>query len=105
SPPADINGFADAAATGTLTPDQMPVLQWILASLKDQYPDLNLDDYRRGIVADEWDVLSACRGPAAGDRAKIAGTSTADDLRRSGPAAVDPLRGYLDKASLPQGPT
>jgi pimeloyl-ACP methyl ester carboxylesterase len=105
SPPANINGFADAAAAGTLTPDQMPVLQWILASLKDQYPDLNLDDYRRGIVADKWDVLSACRGPAAGERAKVVGQLTADDLRPSSPAAVDTLRGYLDKSSLPQGPT
>lgn len=105
SPPADIDGFADAAAAGTLTPDQMPVLQWLLASLKDQYPDLNLDDYRRGIVADKWDVLSACRGPAAGERAKIAGQITADDLRPSSPAAADTLRGYLDKSSLPQGPT
>jgi pimeloyl-ACP methyl ester carboxylesterase len=105
SPPADINGFADAAAAGTLTPDQMPVLQWILASLKDQYPDLNLDDYRRGIVADKWDVLSACRGPAAGERAKIAGQMTADDLRPSSPAAVETLRGYLEKSTLPQGPT
>jgi pimeloyl-ACP methyl ester carboxylesterase len=105
SPPADIDGFADAAAAGTLTPEQMPVLQWLLASLKNQYPDLNLDDYRRGIVADKWDVLSACRGPAAGERAKIAGQITADDLRPSSPAAVDTLRGYLGKSSLPQGPT
>lgn len=105
SPPADIDGFADAAADGTLTPDQMPVLQWLLVSLKDQYPDLNLDDYRRGIVADKWDVLSACRGPAAGERATIAGQITADDLRPSNPAAVDTLRGYLEKSSLPQGPT
>jgi len=104
SPPADIDGFADAAAAGTLTPDQMPVLQWLLVSLKDQYPDLNLDDYRRGIVADKWDVLSACRGPAAGERATIAGQITADDLRPSSPAAVDTLRGYLEKSSLPQGP-
>jgi hypothetical protein len=105
SPPADITGFADAAAAGTLTPAQMPVLQWILASLKDMYPDFNLDDYRRGVVADKWDVLSACRGPAAEERAKIAGQLSADDLRPSSPAAVETLRAYLEKSSLPQGPT
>jgi hypothetical protein len=105
SPPADITGFADAAAAGTLTGAQMPVLQWILASLKDQYPDLNLDDYRRGIVADKWDVLSACSGPAAEERAKIVGQLTADEFQPSSPAAVDTLRNYLEKASLPQGPT
>lgn len=105
SPPADIDGFADAAAAGTLTPDQMPVLQWLLASLKNEYPDLNLDDYRRGLVADKWDVLSACRGPAAAERAKIVGQITGDDLRPSSQGAVDTLRGYLEKSSLPQGPT
>jgi alpha-beta hydrolase superfamily lysophospholipase len=105
SPPANIDGFADAAAAGTLTPAQMPVLQWILASFKNMYPDFNLDDYRRGIVADKWDVLSACRGPAAEERAKIAGQLTPDDLRPSSPAAVDTLRAYLEKSSLPQGPT
>jgi pimeloyl-ACP methyl ester carboxylesterase len=105
SPPADITGFADAAAAGTLTPEQAPALPLILSWLKKAYPDFNLDDYRRGIVQDKWDVLLACQGPKAAERDKITDQITADDLRPSSPAAVDTLRGYLQKMSLPQGPT
>jgi acetyl esterase/lipase len=105
SPAADITGLADAAAAGTLTPEQAPALPLILSWLKKAYPDLNLDDYRRGIVQDKWDTLMACQGPKAAEREKITPQITADDLRPSSPAAVDTLRGYLQKMSLPQGPT
>jgi len=105
SPSADITGFADAAAAGQLTPEQAPALPLILSWLKKAYPDLNLDDYRRGIVADKWDTLLACSGPKAAERDKITDQITPDDLRPSSPAAVDTLRGYLQKMSLPQGPT
>lgn len=104
SPPADITGFADAAAAGTLTPEQAPALPLILSWLKKAYPDLNLDDYRRGIVQDKWDVLLACQGPKAAERDKITDQITPDDLRPSTPEAVETLRSYLQKMSLPQGP-
>jgi pimeloyl-ACP methyl ester carboxylesterase len=104
SPPADVTGLADAAAAGQLTPEQAPALPLILSWLKKQYPDLNLDDYRRGIVQDKWDTLLACQGPKAAEREKITPQITADDLRPSTPQAVDTLRGYLQKMSLPQGP-
>lgn len=105
SPPSDITGFADAAAAGQLTTEQAPALPLILSWLKKAYPDLNLDDYRRGIVQDKWDVLLACQGPKAAERDKITDQITPDDLRPSTPQAVDTLRGYLQKMSLPQGPT
>jgi len=66
---------------------------------------LNLDDYRRGIVQDKWETLLACQGPKAAERDKITDQITADDLRPSTPQAVDTLRDYLQKMSLPQGPT
>jgi Secretory lipase len=104
SPPADIIGFADAAAAGDLTKDQLPYLQWILVALDNEYNDFNLDDYRHGLVQDKWDVLSACSGTAADERAKLLDQITPDDLRPSTPQAVDTLRGYLRKMNLPQGP-
>jgi pimeloyl-ACP methyl ester carboxylesterase len=104
SPPVDITGFADAAASGTLTKQQEPVLPLILAALKNEYPDFNLADYRRGIVADQWAKLLACDGSAITDRAKVTDQITADDLRPSSPEAVETLRGDLKKMSLPQGP-
>jgi acetyl esterase/lipase len=104
SPPADIVGFADAAAAGVLTKEQQPALQSILAALKNEYPDFNLDDYRRGVVADKWDVLAACEGPKVDERASVVEQITPDDLRPSSPAAVEVLRAYLQKMTLPQGP-
>src|SRR6185436_7171844 len=53
---------------------------------------------------EKWDVLSACAGPAAEERLKVADQITADDLRPSGPEALDILRGFLQKTTLPQGP-
>ena len=105
SPAADITGLADAAAAGQLTNEQAPALPLILSWLKKAHPELNLDDYRRGIVQDKWDTLLACQGPKAAERDKITDQITADDLRPSTPEAVDTLRDYLQKMSLPQGPT
>jgi pimeloyl-ACP methyl ester carboxylesterase len=104
SPPADIVGFADAAAAGELTKEQQPALQSILAALKNEYPDFNLDDYRRGVVADKWDVLGACEGPKVDERASVVEQITPDDLRPGSPEAVEVLRAYLQKMTLPQGP-
>ena len=106
SPFTDINGLADAAAADALTKDQQLVLQRFLAALDSEYGDkFNLDDYRRGVVKDQWDVLSACQGPASQERARVVEEIAPDELRPSSPAATDTLRGYLQKTSLPQGPT
>jgi pimeloyl-ACP methyl ester carboxylesterase len=105
SPAADIEGLADAAMSGTLTTAQMLALQAYLASLKSEYPDFALDDYRRGTVRDRWDAFSACQGPAAENRTELAAHLGADDLRPASPAAAQTLRGYLQKTNLPQGPT
>ncbi len=104
-PPLDLTPLADAAAAGQLTTEQKAALQLILASLKNGYPDFNLDDYRRGIVADKWDLLSQCDAAGADARSKVLDQVTDDDLRPSSPQAVTLLRGYLQKMSLPQGPT
>lgn len=114
SPAADITGFADAAAMGQLTKEQAPALPLILESLKKetssvfeptrQYPDFNLDDYRRGLVKDKWNVLTACQGPLVAERSKVTGEIIPDDLRPATPEAVETLRSYLQKMSLPKGP-
>jgi len=105
SPIADVDGLADAAAAGALTRDQQLMLQAYLASLAAEYSDFDVDQYRRGIVQEKWDVLSACEGSAREQRVKVADQITADELRPSGPEAVEILRGFLQKTTLPQGPT
>lgn len=105
SPTADLNGLADAAAAGELTQPQRLALQAYLGALKNEYgDDFDLDDFRRGLVRQQWDVLSSCQGRHHAERAEAAARITADDLRPRTPAAVATLRGYLAKATLPQGP-
>jgi pimeloyl-ACP methyl ester carboxylesterase len=102
APAADVTGLADAAAAGTLTLEQASALQWVLYALKEEHPDLNLDDYRRGIVAEKWDVLSACSGPLVAQRKDVTAKVGPDDLRPTTQEAVVRLRDYLSKMSLPK---
>lgn len=105
SPVADVEGLTDAAMDGTLTDEQKLALQGYLATLKNEYPDFALDDYRRGMARDQWNALAACQGTAAAQRTELADHLGPDDLRPDSPAAAQTLRGYLQKTNLPQGPT
>jgi pimeloyl-ACP methyl ester carboxylesterase len=102
APPLDLTFIADTAASGGLTKEQKPLYQEILAALKNEYPDFNLDDYRHGIVKQRWDSLMHCDVIHAGEREQVFDQITADDLRPSSPAATDALRSHLEKMSLPQ---
>ena len=103
SPTADFDGLADAAMAGTLNPDQKLIYVAFLAALKSQNEiEFDLDDYRRGVAQQNWDALLSC--DSAG-RSALAEQIPPDDLRPAGPKALATLRGYLQKARLPQGPT
>jgi pimeloyl-ACP methyl ester carboxylesterase len=102
SPAANVMGLADSAAAGDLTPEQASALQWVLVALKEEHPDLNLDDYRRGIVEEKWDVLSACSGPLVAQRTDVTKEVTPDDLRPSTEEATNQLREYLGRMGLPK---
>jgi alpha-beta hydrolase superfamily lysophospholipase len=105
TPMANMDGLADDAEAGSLTNDQRVVLATYLSALKREYgADFNLDDYRRGLDANAWNALSACRGPASTQRAALADQITADDLRPASTDATAALRSYLQKTSLPQAP-
>ena len=105
SPPTDLTGFAELAAAGTLTKDQQAALQLILASLATEHPDLRLDDYRRGVVAQKWDVLSSCEDSTATQRTEALEQIGPDDLRPGGPEQTAALADYLQQRSLPKAPT
>jgi pimeloyl-ACP methyl ester carboxylesterase len=104
SAPLEFNGLADAAAAGALTPEQRPLLLAILASLKNQSPAFNLDDYRRGVAAEKWDLVLSCEESDNPEREQAVAQITADDLRPSTPEAVESLRGLLFKMTLPRVP-
>ncbi|MDT5242832.1 MAG: hypothetical protein QOD36_208 [Mycobacterium sp.] len=103
APFTDVEDLADAAAAGTLTKDQELLLIQYLAALEQEYPGFDLDAFRRGIVQQQWDVLLACQRPAVRERQAVVDQITPDDLRPATPDAVETLRGYLRKTSLPQG--
>jgi hypothetical protein len=103
SPAADVTGLVSKAQNGTLTEDQAPVLQWALVGLARLHADLNLDDFRRGVAAQDWDALSACSGPLLDERTRAARELGPNDLAPSTPEAAAQLTGYLQKWALPQG--
>lgn len=105
SPISDLSGLADAAANGTLGPEQRHAYIHYLAALATEYGgQFHLDDYRRGAVKQNWDLLLGCRPSDDGARAAVYAQSGPDDLRPASPAALETLHKFLDKTTLPQGP-
>jgi len=104
SPPLAIDGFADGAAEGTLTPDQRLAFLQILAALAEESADFRLDDYRRGLAAEKWNVLLACKGPDAAERDQLGDRLTSEDVAPASPEAADALRRRLLDDSLPRQP-
>ncbi|HEV7419370.1 MAG TPA: lipase family protein [Mycobacterium sp.] len=104
SAPLAIDGFADAAVDGTLTPEQRPAMLQILTSLAEESPDFKLDDYLRGVARDKRDVLLACRGPEVAERDDLANNLSNDDFRPADQQAADFLRTRLQEMSLPHPP-
>ncbi|TLH58372.1 alpha/beta hydrolase [Mycolicibacterium aubagnense] len=105
SPATDLTGLASGAAAGSLSKEQDAILQLILAALAAENPSLNLQDYRRGAVAEHWDVLASCHTEDAAARAAAIEKITPDDLRPASPQAEATLQGLLAKRSLPKEPT
>jgi acetyl esterase/lipase len=106
SPAADLTGLADVASAGGLSAQQKLTLVSFLAALKGTYgDDIDLDDYRRGAVKQNWDELLACDEYSSDERLQLANQISADDLRPGSAEAVRTLRGFLRKIALPQGPT
>lgn len=105
SPATDLTGLASGAAAGSLSKEQDAILQLILASLAAENPSLNLQDYRRGGVAEHWEVLASCHTEDAAARAAAIEKITPDDLRPASPQAEATLQGLLAKRSLPKEPT
>ena len=105
SPATDLTGLAAAAAAGSLSKQQGGLLQLMLAALATENPSLNLQDYRRGTVAEHWEVLSSCRSEDAAARAAAVDQITPEELRPASPEAEATLQGLLADRSLPREPT
>ena len=103
SPTADVQGLADAAEAGTLDAEQKLAYITYLDALSKEHDDFHLDDYRRGIVASNWDLLLSCGNDQAPQRAALVDRIAPDDLRPATSDALAVLHGYLQKTNLPQG--
>lgn len=101
-PAARFSAYADLAAAGKLGPDQRAAYIWMLMSLARGHPDLNMDLYRHGSAARNWDALSYCFGPRAKERNDAVALVTADELKPATPAATKQLRSLLEEMALPQ---
>jgi S-formylglutathione hydrolase FrmB len=105
APTADMEGLADAAASGTLTQEQKLAYIAYVNALDKEYPDdFRIDDYRRGTAAQHWDLLLGCSNDQAAPRADVLGQITPDDLSPASPEALATLHGYMQKTNLPQAP-
>jgi alpha-beta hydrolase superfamily lysophospholipase len=102
APPADLTGIVDNVIEGDITPNQLGVLQLILASFARADPDFGIDEFRRGSAMENWDVLSSCDVPTAGARAAALDSLTPADLVPATPEAAGQLRDMLALRTLPQ---
>lgn len=101
-PAADITGIVDLAAAKKLTDEQVPLFQWLLASIARIYPNFDIDAFRRGVAAENWELLTACSGSAARERAAVARKVRPADLAPDTGAVADELRTILQRWELPQ---
>ena len=102
APAADVAGLVDLAVQEKLTREQMPTLVVIVESMARLHPDINRDDYRRGIAAEKWDVLTACSGDKVHERESVINALQPGDVMPQTPQAADRLRTYLAGWALPQ---
>lgn len=104
APAADVSAFVDLAATGKLTPEQRLTMPAIVESLARLHPELDRDDFRRGVAAQYWPVLTACAGAELMQRPSVAGQLTGSEFVPRTPEAAEQLRKLLQQWALPQRP-
>ncbi|WP_072806221.1 lipase family protein [Rhodococcoides yunnanense] len=102
APSANVSGLVDKTEQGTLTADQAPLVHWLLESLSRAHPDLDLDDYRSGHVAEDWDVLSGCTPATASARTDAAARIGPLDFAPRTEQAAALLDSYLGAMAVPQ---
>jgi alpha-beta hydrolase superfamily lysophospholipase len=101
SPPTDLSPLVDAMENGALTPDQIAVLPLVLKGVQAVHPDLRLEDYLHGVLADRADVFFACSGADDDAKLQVVKSVTPQDYKPASPGAADQLRGWLAEFSLP----
>lgn len=102
APGANMVGLVDKALDGTLTSDQAPLLQWVLESIARAQPDFDLDQYRSGSAAQDWDALTACTQSGASARNDAVARIGDHDFAPATDGAADRLREILARFAVPR---
>ena len=101
APPTDLRPLADAIENGTLSADQIVLLPLVLKGLQAAHPELRLDDYLHGVLAERIDVFFACAGADEELKGQIALIASPEDYKPATKQAADQLRAWLGEYSLP----
>ncbi len=104
SPATDLTSFVDSMVDGTLTPAQITVLPALLEGVRIAHPELDVDDYMHGQLAERSDTFMTCIGEKAALQAEIAESITPADYQPIDTEAADRLREWLRSHSVPNGP-
>jgi pimeloyl-ACP methyl ester carboxylesterase len=104
-PAADIAGYAKMAADQSMTPTQAAAYTAILITQSRAHPDLDMNLYRRGSVAKNWDALAQCYGPRLDDRNRAVQRIKPEELKTSTPEATRKLQTLLEAMAVPKRKT
>ncbi|WP_153275324.1 lipase family protein [Rhodococcus sp. P1Y] len=100
-PVADVSDLPAKAAAGLLTRDQVHLYFLAIMGLKaTTAPDLNLDDYMRGSIAANKDLLVLCNGPRVPEAIDVLANADKADLVPASPAAQALMESLLKQRSL-----
>jgi pimeloyl-ACP methyl ester carboxylesterase len=101
APAADMSDLADAAWNGTLTNEQRVTLVYALQSISWFNPEMNLDDFRSGVTAANWDLVLNCIPTDFDQVARVWETMTNADLKPKTYEDVVWLRDQLAARAVP----
>jgi pimeloyl-ACP methyl ester carboxylesterase len=101
-PPTDFSEYAQMAAEGSFNEFQKAAYIWMLMTQSRVHPQLDLDLYRRGSAATNWQSLSYCFGPHEQERAEALQKVTAEELKPATPAATQRMAELFKAMALPQ---
>lgn len=102
APVTDLRPLVDAMQAGTLTVEQKVLMPMVLEGLQVRHPDLELDDFLHGAMAQSIDVFLGCAGENSSLRGIIAQSAPAADFKPSSAQAADQLRTWLASDALPR---
>lgn len=101
-PAADIAGYPQMAEDESMTPLQSAAYTAMLITQSRAHPDLDMDLYRRGSVATNWDALGQCFGPRLEERNRAVLAIKPEELKPATHAATLKLQGLLEAMAVPQ---